>query len=90
MDALAVAGALVVVERESGAVLQQYPLAGELADPQLRPLQVDENADRPPVLFLDRPHRGDVATHEIVRRVAHVDTENVGASDEQPFDLLLV
>ena len=54
--------------------------------PQLRPLQVDQDADRPSVFELDRADRGDEFAHAIVRGVTHVDAEHVGAGAKQVRD----
>ena len=58
----------------------------EAADAQLRALQIDQDADRPPVLELDRADRRHQLAHALVRGVAHVDAEDVGAGREQPLD----
>ena len=58
----------------------------EFADAQLRALQVDQDADRPAVAVLDGADRGDQLAHPLVRGVAHVDAEDIGARLEQPGD----
>ena len=40
-------GVGIAVEHEDVALVQLRPAVGEHAEPQLRPLQIDENADRP-------------------------------------------
>ena len=59
---------------------------GEFADAQLRPLQIDENADRPVELLLERANHRDPLAHGVVRGVAHVDAKDVGAGLEQRGD----
>ena len=49
------------------AFRQHDRAAGESADPQLRTLQIDQDADRPAVLVLDRADRRDQLAHPLVR-----------------------
>src|SRR5262249_5266942 len=58
----------------------------ERADPEFGSLQVDQDADRPAVAGLDIADVGDELAHLVVRRVAHVDAEDVGAGLEQLAD----
>ena len=57
--------------------------AGEGAEPQLRALQVDQDADRPAGVRLDAADHADQLAHAVVAGVAHVDAEHVGAGLEQ-------
>ena len=86
VDPLRVAWLLVGIEHERRAFAQLDTAVLERIQPELRALQVDEDADRPIQLLLDRADRFHVAAHRFVRRVAHVDAENVGAGDEQTLD----
>ena len=65
MHARRVAGRRIGVEREGRAVVEHRRAVGECADPQLRPLQVDQDADRPAVLA--SPPRGSRATSSRMR-----------------------
>ena len=68
----------------NGVALAQLHAAGlEFADPQLRPLQIDENADRAIEFLFERADHRDALAHRVVRGVAHVDAEDVGAGLEQ-------
>ena len=73
----------VRVEREGVAVAQLNAAAVEFADAQLRSLQVNENADRPPDFLLERADHRDAFAHRVMRGVAHVDPEDVGAGGEK-------
>jgi hypothetical protein len=86
VHALRVAGRGVRIERERRAVVEHGRAAGERSDPQLRSLQVDQDADGPAVVVLDLPDRRDQLAHAVVRGVAHVDAEHVGAGLEQLGD----
>ena len=76
---LASPGARIGVEHEGLALHQHRGSAGEGPDPELRSLQVDQDADRPAVLAFDRADRRHQLAHARVRGVAHVDAEDVGA-----------
>ncbi len=67
-DALRVAGALVRIENEAAALLQHRGIAAEGADPELRPLQVGEDADRPPGARLDLADGADLLAQPVARR----------------------
>ena len=86
--AIEVARLGVLVEREGCAVVEHRRTVGERADAQLRSLQVAQDADRPGVFRLHRADRGDELAHPVVRGVAHVDAERVGAGLEQFADHL--
>ena len=90
MHARRVAERRIVVQREDLAWAQRDAAFGELADAQLRPLQVGEYADRPAELFLDLAYTADQCLHRGMVGVAHVDAEDVGACLEQLPDRLLV
>jgi hypothetical protein len=86
MHTRAIAGVGVGVEGECRAVVEHGGAAGESADPKLRSLKVDQDADRPAVVLLDLADRIDHLAHAVMRRVTHVDAEHVGAGLEQPPD----
>ncbi len=86
VHALGVAGLGVVVEHESRTRQNIRASAGERVEPELRPLQIDENADRPAVACLDCADRTHQLAHARLRRMAHVDAKDVGAGHEQPLD----
>src|SRR5207302_1001612 len=46
----------------------------------------DQNADRPPVLEFDRADCRHELAHAVVRGMAHVDAEDVGAGPKQAGD----
>ena len=81
-----VAGGGIGIEGEGLALDQCHRVGGEAADAQLRALEIDQNADRPAVLGFDRTARRDQLAHPLVRRVTHVDAEDVGAGLEQAGD----
>ena len=62
----------------------------EFADAELRPLQIDKQADRPRELHLELADNGVGVTQGIGRRVAHIHAENVGARLEQGAHRLFV
>src|SRR5262249_35243791 len=84
----AVAGRRVEVEAEAIAGLELDRSGGEGAEPELRPLQVGEDADRPPGLLLERADRVDALPVVVVRAVAEVEPEHVDAGAEQGLDAL--
>ena len=86
VDAIAIAGGRVVVEGEGGVVGEFDGAVGELADAQLRTLEVGEDADRPADLGLDGADVGDEGGETSVVGVAHVDAEHVRTRQEQLLD----
>ena len=80
----------VAVKDEGLAALQVGAAAGERAEPQLRPLQVDKDADRAAGLFLHIADHRDPLPHPVMRSMAHVDAEDVRAGGEQGRDGLSV
>src|ERR1700761_4929539 len=82
--ARAVARCFVGIECEVLAVLQLHRAFGERAEPQFRALQIDQDADRTAIARLDVADGFHQLAHLVVRRVAHVDAEHVGAGFEQP------
>ncbi len=73
----------IVVERER-LPLDQFLLAvGELADAQLRTLQIGQNADRPSDGRFDAADAAHQGPHQIVICVAHIDAKDVRARIEQ-------
>ena len=77
IDARVVAGLVLVVERKGLADLELFRAVLELADAQLGSLQVAQNADRTARALLDRADALDQRAHELVARMAHIDTEKV-------------
>ena len=90
IDARLPAGRGVAVKDEGLAALQVGGAAGERAEPELRPLQVDKDADRAAGLFLHIADHRDPLPHHVMRSVAHVDAEDVRAGGEQRRDGLSV
>ncbi len=87
-SARGVARRVVAIEHEGVAFFHHHRAADEAAEPQLRALQVDENADRPAAVFFRAADRLDQLAHLVVAGVAHVDAEDVDAGGEQPRDHL--
>ncbi len=87
-DALRRARRLRLVEAEDLAVLDHGALALELAEPEFRPLQIGEDADRMPMLGADVAHGARQRSRHLVRRMAHVDAEHVHAGQEQALEHL--
>ena len=90
IDARLAAGSGVAVKDEGLAVAKVDAAACERAEPELRPLQVDKDADRAAGLFLDLADHRDPLPHPVMRGVAHVDAKDVGAGGEQGGDRLAV
>ena len=80
---VSVAWLVVVVQREGLAGLQRLLALGELADPQLRSLEIGEDADRAADRLLHRADAADQRSHQFVVGMAHVDAEDVRASLEE-------
>jgi hypothetical protein len=80
-----------VARRRSESSTKSWPLSIwravlERAEPQFRSLQIDQDADRPAVARLRRANGLDQLAHLVVRGVAHIDAEDVGAGLEQAAD----
>ena len=86
MHAGGVAGRGIGVEDELLALVEVGRVVLERAEPQLRPLQIDQDADRPAILGFDRADRRHELAHPVVAGVAHVDAKDVGAGREQAAD----
>src|SRR6266446_6082839 len=86
LNAGVVAGSLVGIEDKTFAVVELDRAFGEHPQAQLRPLKIDQNADRPAVATLDVANGLDQFAHLVVRGVAHVDAEDVGAGLEHAPD----
>ncbi len=86
LDALAVAGGGVAVERKGLAALQLDGAVLEVAQPELWALQVRQDADRAVALRLDAADDFHQLAHRRVRGVAHVDAKDVRAGAEQLLD----
>ena len=83
IDARAVAGCRVVVQRKGLTDCQVLPAVGEFPYPELRPLQVGQDADRSADSLLDRADAPDQRTHGFVVGMAHIDAEDVSARLEE-------
>src|SRR5690606_18293748 len=70
------------------AFAERHLAALELADADLGALEIDEDADRPPDLALELPHR--VVARAMIRplAVAEVQAEQIGARRMQRADLV--
>ena len=86
MDARRVTRRWIGVEDQILAGIDLRPIILEIAEPQFRSLQIDQDADRPLVIGLDVADRLHELAHLVVARVTHVDAEDVGAGLEQPLD----
>jgi hypothetical protein len=75
----------VEVEPEGGAGLQHDLALGEGADPQLRPLQVEQDADRAAQRAFERTQDVEALLVVVVGAVAEVQAEHVGAGTEHGF-----
>ena len=74
------------VEPESRAGFQMGPAFREVAQSQLRPLKVDQDADRVVPAGFDGPDGGDGGTVSVVLAVAEIQPEDVRAGFEQRLD----
>ena len=81
---------LVHVEAEARAGIELRLAAVESAEAQLRPLQVEQHADRPAELLLKRANGLQPARMVGLRAVAEVEPEHVHAALEQGADGLRV
>lgn len=90
VDAVRVAGGIVVVERKRLAGLELDGGVGELADTELRALKVGENADRATAGGLDIADALNQRTHQVMAGMAHVDAEKIGPGFVQLPDHRLV
>ena len=74
-----IAWRLVEIEAESRADLEIDPTAGELADPQLGPLQVADHGDRMKRVLLDLADRLVGLLHRGMVAVAEIEPKSIGA-----------
>jgi hypothetical protein len=88
VDSLVVAGCFVAIEAEDLPLLQHCLVAAELADAKLRPLQVRDDRRRPLQILLQRADDLDQPAVVVMRAVAHVDAECIGAGLREPADHL--
>ena len=72
-------GRFLAVERERLACREHRRAALEVADPELRPLQIDQDRGRPPLLLLERANRLEQRDLRRLVAMAHVDPERVRA-----------
>src|SRR3984957_6625033 len=86
VDARRSAERRVAVEGEDVALMEVRAASVEDAEPELRPLQVDEDADRAARLLFERANHRHALAHDVVRSVAHVDAKDVGARGGQGGD----
>src|ERR1700733_12981898 len=59
---------------------------GEGAEPQLRPMQIDQDPDRSIMVGFDRADRSDQLAQPLMIGVAHIDAKHIGAGFEQLAD----
>ena len=86
MNALPRAGRRLRIEDEDVARRDLDLALGKSADPELRPLQVGENPDRPADVFLDLANGRDQRAEPRMVGVAHVDAEDVRTRlEEAPY-----
>ena len=85
-DALGVAGRRIGIEGKGLADQKIHAAARKSSDAQLRPLQIDQNADRLADALLDRPDHGDGLAHGLGIGVAHIDAEHIGAGAPELVD----
>src|SRR3954468_14466004 len=85
-DALLVPGTTVEVEAEAGSGGERHTAFGECADPQLRALQVREDADGPADLPLNGTDDVAALLVILVRAVAEVEAEYVCPRLEETSD----
>src|SRR6185437_4019885 len=83
VHARGVARRRIGIEDEILAAVDFGPVVLEAAEPELRPLQIDENADRPIAFRFNLADRRHQLTHLLVRGVTHIDAEDVRAGLEQ-------
>src|SRR6266852_8740422 len=86
LDPGVVTGCLVGIEHEAFAVLELDQAFGERAQAELWSLKIDQDADRPAVARLDIANGLDQFAHLVVRGMAHIYAEDVGAGLEQAAD----
>src|SRR5260221_3114664 len=86
LNAGVVAGSLVGIEDKTFTVVELDRAFGERSQAKLWALKVDQNADGAAVARLDVPNGLDQFAHLVVRGVAHIDAEDVGAGLEQAPD----
>jgi hypothetical protein len=87
LGARGIARLVVEIEAEGPTGLQLHRAAGEGADPQLRPLQVHQDADRAFVFLLDLADEVIALLVIRVGSVAEIEAEDVGAGLEQRGNL---
>ena len=83
---VAVAGRGVEVEADASPFRDHERPFGHRAEPQLRPLEVGQDGDRPAGPGLDIAHDIEAFPVLLVAAVAEIETENVGARVEQGLD----
>src|SRR3954447_22712590 len=86
LHAPVVASRLFGIEDEAFSVLELHGALGEGAEAKLGALQINQNADRTAIAAFDIANGLDQLSHLIMRGVAHVDAEHIGASLEQAAD----
>ena len=85
-DAAVIARFGIAVEGEVAGMADHRLAALELADAQLRPLQVAQDRHRAAHILFDLADRGDGFAVSFVIAVAHVDAERVGPGQQQLLD----
>src|SRR3546814_20650071 len=84
--ALVVARRLIEIEAKALACRQHRFAVLQLADAQLGPLHVGEDADRPPQLVIDRADGLIALSLVVVRAVAEVEAAHLGAGGKTMAD----
>ena len=77
MDAPRIAGAILEIEDEAGAVLEPHLAVGETPDAKLRPLQIGHDRDRPADAALDGTNMRDDRRLLVRLAMAHIETEDI-------------
>ena len=85
-DPLLVSGSASQIEAKLRAGGQDHTAGSERAEPQLRPLQVHENSDRPSNVLLDGPDEIVALLVILVGAVAEVQAEHIRSRVEQAAD----
>ena len=83
MYALLIAGLGIFVENETTTLLDAGTATRHFGNAQLRPLQIDQDADRPGIVVLDLTDRIMDFSEIIMRRMAHIDPKNISACIKQ-------
>ena len=83
IDPGGITGRRITVEGEGLADFERLLAVGEFPHPQLRSLEIGQDADRPPDTLLDRANPLYQRAHELMVGMAHIDAESVGTCLEE-------